>query len=42
VPGTYRLVWTAYATWTPSGPEPGLGRELPLADRVSNEFEVIE
>ena len=42
VPGTFRLVWTAYATWAPDGQEPGLGRELPLADRVSNEFEVVE
>jgi hypothetical protein len=42
VAGTYRLVWTAYATWTVDSGETGLGRELPLADRVSNEFEVVE
>jgi hypothetical protein len=41
VPGTYRLVWSAYSTWRPDG-EPGLGRELPPADRVSNEFEIVE
>jgi hypothetical protein len=42
VPGTYRLVWSAYATWTAYGTEPGIGRELPLEARVSNEFEIVE
>jgi hypothetical protein len=42
VPGTYRIVWGAYGTWTPTSTEPGLGRELPLAKRVSNEFGVVE
>ncbi len=40
VPGTYRLVWDAYETWNESGPEPGLGRQLPLRYRISNEFEL--
>jgi hypothetical protein len=42
LPGTYRLVWRAYETWTPSSTQGGLGRELPLSARVSNEFRVIE
>jgi len=41
-PGTYRLAWGIYETWTPDGPEPGLGRLLPLAARVSNEFQLTE
>lgn len=42
VPGTYRLVWTAYETWTPHSAQGGLGRDLPLSARVSNEFQVVE
>ena len=42
VAGTYRLVWSAYATWTGHGSEPGLGRELPLEARISNEFDIVE
>jgi hypothetical protein len=42
VAGTYRLVWGAYATWTGLGSEPGLGRELPLKARISNEFDIVE
>jgi hypothetical protein len=42
VPGTYRLVWDAYETWNGNGPEPGLGRQLPLPDRISNQFELTE
>lgn len=42
VPGTYRAVWAVYATWTPSGSEPGLGQLLPLAGRVSNTFEFTQ
>jgi hypothetical protein len=41
IPGTYRLVWRILGTWTPDGPEPGLGRELPLEQRVSNTFEIV-
>jgi hypothetical protein len=40
VPGRYRLVWNAYRTWTPSGPEPGIGSQLPKAATISNEFEL--
>ncbi len=40
VPGTYRLVWDAYQTWNGNGPETGPGLQLPLSDRISNEFEV--
>jgi hypothetical protein len=36
VPGTYRLVWDAYKTWS----ENGAGLQLPLPNRLSNEFEV--
>jgi hypothetical protein len=42
VPGTYRLIWDAYETWTPNSGESGLGRVLPLEKRVSNEFEIVE
>ena len=42
IPGTYRLVWGLLATWDPDGPEPGLGRLLPLEQRVSNEFTIRE
>ena len=42
VPGTYRLVWTAYRTWLANSVEAGLGRELPLEQRVSNEFSIVE
>lgn len=38
VPGTYRLVWHILGTWEPSGPQPGLGEELPLEQRVSDSF----
>ncbi|HKG95029.1 MAG TPA: hypothetical protein VKA84_24140 [Gemmatimonadaceae bacterium] len=42
IAGTYRAVWTIYETWTPGGPEPGLGRLAPLEGRVSNEFRIVE
>jgi hypothetical protein len=42
VPGTYRLNWKAYETWDPDSPQGGLGRELPLSARISNEFQVVE
>lgn len=41
LPGTYRLVWRILSTWTPHGPEPGLGKELPLEQRISNTFEIV-
>ena len=40
IPGTYRLVWHMLGSWTPDGPEPGLGRELPLEHRVSEPFRI--
>ena len=40
IPGTYRLVWHMLGTWTPNGPEAGLGEELPLEQRVSNTFRI--
>lgn len=40
IPGTYRLVWTVLGSWTPDGPEPGLGTPLPLQQRVSNSFRI--
>lgn len=40
IPGTYRLVWNVLGSWTPDGPEPGLGRPLPLEQRVSNSFRI--
>jgi hypothetical protein len=42
IPGTYRLVWGLLSTWDPDGPGPGLGRSLPLEQRVSNEFRIGE
>jgi len=42
VTGTYRLVWSAYATPPGFNGEPGLGRELPLEARISNEFDLME
>lgn len=42
IPGTYRLVWHILDTWTPQGSEPGLGRELPLEQRVSNTFRIAK
>ena len=42
IPGTYRLVWGLLDTWNPDGPGPGLGRLLPLEQRVSNEFQIRE
>jgi hypothetical protein len=42
IPGRYRLVWSAYRTWTPDGPEPGLGIQLPKSATISNEFELQE
>jgi hypothetical protein len=42
IPGSYRLVWDIYGTWTPSGAEPGLGRKLQLEARVSNAFQLTD
>ena len=41
IPGRYRLVWHILGTWTPNGPEPGLGQLLPEEQRVSNPFTVV-
>ena len=40
ITGTYRLVWGLLGTWDPDGSGPGLGRPLPLEQRVSNEFRI--
>lgn len=40
IPGRYRLVWHILGTWTPDGPEAGLGKELPLEYRISNSFRI--
>jgi hypothetical protein len=42
IPGTYRVVWDAYETWTLGGTEAGPGLQLPLENRISNEFEITE
>jgi hypothetical protein len=42
IPGIYRLVWSAYRTWTPNSGEPRLGQELPRNAGISNEFELLE
>jgi hypothetical protein len=42
ISGTYRLVWQILGSWTPDGPEPGLGVELPLEQRVSNSFVLVQ
>jgi hypothetical protein len=39
VPGTYRLVWGNFDTWVPGD---GARGPLPLAARVSNEFQLTE
>lgn len=41
IPGQYRLVWHILGTWTPNGPEPGLGQVLPEEQRVSNTFMIV-
>lgn len=40
IPGSYRLMWRILETWTPDGPEPGLGKALPLEARISNTFRI--
>lgn len=41
--GTYRLMFIdIFDTWAPSDSVPGIGRRLPEAARVSNEFRVVE
>jgi hypothetical protein len=42
VEGTYRLVWGIYETWEPDRYRPALGKQFPLAQRVSNEFRISE
>jgi hypothetical protein len=39
--GLYRLRWHILGSWTPDGPEPNLGVELPLEQRVSNTFTIV-
>jgi hypothetical protein len=39
--GLYRLNWHILGSWTPDGPEPGIGVELPLEQRVSNTFTIV-
>ena len=41
VPGQYRLIWHILGTWTPNGPEPGLGQLLPEEQRISNTFTIV-
>ena len=41
IPGEYRLVWHILGTWTPNGPEPGLGKLLPEEERISNTFQIV-
>jgi len=41
IAGTYRLVWRVFETWTAHSGTPGLGREAPLAQRVSNTFRIV-
>ena len=40
IPGTYRLEWHLLGTWTPDGSEPGLGKLLPIEQRISNTFRI--
>jgi hypothetical protein len=40
IPGTYRLVWQMLRTWTPNGPNPGLGEPLPVELSTSDPFEL--
>ncbi len=42
IPGTYRLVYRIYETWTPERDEPDLGKLFPLEARISNEFQITE
>ena len=36
------LVWEIYQTWQPDGNKPGLGTLLPLEQRISNTFRLVE
>ncbi len=41
VEGVYRLAWEIYRTWQPDN-RPGLGTLLPLEQRISNTFRLVE